>query len=273
VPLAGAGLALAALTMVRLEYGWVVVALLVLAALNWAARRRSVSARRLVAVAAVAFAGCLPWLAYTYHLTGKPLYWGTSAGLSLFWMSPTLPGETGQWHAPAKVARTPRLSAYAPLFRELEALHPVESDRRLRALALENVRARPLEYARNLAANASRLVFSIPMRPRLPAFGVGVYVLFNSLLLAGVARAAAVLWRARRDLPPEVGPIALFAVLAIAVHLPPSASTRMFLPVVPALLWLVTQSFALRPPDASRVRRRLGVSAQAFRSRRAAWTS
>jgi hypothetical protein len=29
------------------------------------------------------------------------VYWGTSSGLSLFWMSPTLPGETGQWHEPA----------------------------------------------------------------------------------------------------------------------------------------------------------------------------
>jgi hypothetical protein len=97
------GLSLAALTMVRLEYGWVALALLAAAALTWAVRRRSPHARRGLAVAAVAVAGCLPWLAYTQHLTGQPLYWGTSSGLSLYWISPTLRGRraSGTRRAPS----------------------------------------------------------------------------------------------------------------------------------------------------------------------------
>ncbi len=245
-PLAGAGLALTALTMVRLEYGWVAVALLGAALATWMLRRHSTVARRLLVVAAVAVAGCLPWLAYTQHLTGKPLYWGTSSGLSLFWMSPTLPGETGEWHEPALVEQDPATAAYGPLFRELATLHPVESDRRLRELAQANIRARPLDYARNLAANTARLLFSVPMRPGLSPLGIAVYVLFNTLVLAATAWAAVLLWRRRRALAPETAPIALFAALAIAVHLPPSASPRMLLPVVPALLWLVAQAWAGR---------------------------
>ena len=253
-PLAAAGLALAALTMVRLEYGWIAVALLGAALATWALRRHSTAARRLVLVAAVAVAACLPWLAYTQHLTGKPFYWGTSSGLSLFWMSPTLPGETGQWHEPALVEEDPAIAAYGPLFRELATLHPVASDRRLRDLAEANIRARPLDYARNLVANTTRLFFSFPMRPGLTALGIGVYVVFNTLLLAGVAWAAVVLWRRHRRgaLAPETVPIALFAALAIAVHLPPSASPRMLMPVVPALLWLVVQAWAgRRRPEVS----------------------
>ena len=273
LPLAAAGLSLSAVVMVRLEYGWVVLALLVIAVPAWVVRRRSATARRLAAIGLIALAGCAPWLAYTQHLTGRPLYWGTSAGLSLFWMSPTLPGETGQWHEPAKVATDPALAAYAPLFERLAALDPVRSDRRLRELALAHIRARPLAYARNLAANAARLVFSVPMRPRLPLFGIAVYVLFNSLLLCGVAWAAAVLWRRRGTLPPETAPIALFAVLAVAVHLPPSASTRMFLPVVPALLWLVAQAFAISRPDASWPTARFAARAQLADARRGARTS
>ncbi len=258
-----AGLSLAALAMVRMEYGWVAFALLAAAVAAWALRRRSAVARRLVAVAAVAVAGCLPWLAYTHHLTGKPLYWGTSSGLSLFWMSPTLPGETGQWREPRLVGRDPATATYAPLFRRLARLHPVESDRRLRELAVANIRERPAAYARNLAANTARLFFSVPMRPRLTVLGIGVYVCFNGLLLAAVGWAAAVLWRRRRLAPPETLPIALFAALGIAVHLPPSASPRMLLPLVPALLWLVVQAFAVaRRPEPSG--RRAGQSAPAL---------
>jgi len=253
--IAGAGLALTALTMVRLEYGWVSLVLLAAAAGAWTLRRHSTCARRLTAIAAIAVAGCVPWLAYTQHLTGKPLYWGTSSGLSLFWMSPTLPGETGQWHDPELLDRNPEVAAVRPLFRELGRMHPVESDRRLRELAFANIRDHPLLYARNLAANMSRLLFSVPMRPGITGLGIAVYAVFNGLLLVAVAWAAVVLWRRRRRLPPETAPIALFAALGIAVHLPPSAGPRMLLPLVPALLWLAALAWSARRRPAPSGRR------------------
>ena len=248
---AGAGLALAGLAMVRLEYGWVALALLA-TALAWAARGRTATARRLVAVAAVAVVACLPWLAFTYHLTGQPLYWGTSSGLSLFWMSPTLPGETGQWHEPRDVLRDPAFAALHPLFRRLETTDPVAADRLLRERAVANIRRNPGQYARNLVANVSRLCCSAPMRPSLGPLSIATYTLFNGVLLAGVAWAASVLWRRRRSLPPETVPVALFAAVGIAVHLPPSASPRMLLPVVPALVWLIAQAAALAAPQQRR---------------------
>jgi 4-amino-4-deoxy-L-arabinose transferase-like glycosyltransferase len=240
----GAGLALGALVMVRLEYGWVALALLAAGLVVLATRRRNATGRRAVAVAAVAVVACVPWLAYTYHLTGQPLYWGTSSGLSLFWMSPTVPGETGQWHEPSEVPADPALAAYAPLFRRLETVDPVRSDRILRDRAFTNIRARPELYARNLVANVGRLVFSAPMRPSLGPLSIATYGLFNVALLAGAAWGAAVLWRRRRSVPPATVPVALFAGLAILVHLPPSASPRMLLPIVPALLWLTAQAAA-----------------------------
>jgi len=251
---AGAGLALGALVMVRLEYGWVAFALLAAALLWWAPRRRSATASRCVAVAAVAVVACVPWLAYTQHLTGKPLYWGTSSGLSLFWMSPTVPGETGQWHEPSRVLTDPALAAYAPAFRRLETQHPVAADRWLRRRALANIRERPAEYARNLVANASRLVVSAPMRPSLGPVSIATYGLFNVALLAGAGWAAAVLWRRRRAVPEATGPVALFAALAILVHVPPSASPRMLLPIAPALLWLIAQAAGPAAPRRGRSR-------------------
>jgi hypothetical protein len=245
-PLVLAGLALAALAMVRLEYGWVALGLLAVAALTAVVRRHGRVARRSAVVAAVAVAACLPWLSFTYHQTGKVLYWGTASGLSLFWMSPTLPGETGQWHGPRAVMRDPALAAYRPLFRELRALDPVAADARLKALAIRHIRARPLAYARNLAANASRLAFSVPMRPGITPVGVALYVAFNTLLLGGAAWAAAVLWRRRAQAPPETAPIAAFAIVAVLVHLPPSAGPRMLLPIAPALVWLMAQAAVAR---------------------------
>ena len=251
VAIAGAGLALAGVAMVRMEYGWIAIALLLVSAV-WALRRRTPEARRLVAVAAVAVLGCVPWLAYTYHVTGEPLYWGSSSGLSLYWMSPTLPGETGQWHSPREVLINPALVPYRPFFRSLDELGPVRADRALRDRALENIRDRPLTYLRNVAANTSRLFFAMPFRPARPFGTVLASIVFNGLLLIGIAWAARILWRRRRSLPPEAGPIALFAVLAVGVHLPPSASPRMLLPVVPALVWLIATAAHARVRPAGR---------------------
>jgi 4-amino-4-deoxy-L-arabinose transferase-like glycosyltransferase len=242
--LVAAGLALAALAMVRLEYGIVALGLLALAPAWWAIRRRPPAAARLAAVAAVAVAACLPWLAYTQHLSGQALYWTSSAGLSLFWMSPTLPGETGQWHSPVRVYRDPALAAYRPLFRRLDRVHPLDSDLELRRRAIANVRARPGAYARNLAANVSRLLFSVPARSSRSAVQLGSLLIFNGALVLGLAWAARALLRRCRShaLPPETVPFALLAVLAVAVHVPPSASPRMLLPVVPLLMWFLAQA-------------------------------
>jgi hypothetical protein len=81
------------------------------------------------------------------------------------------------------------------------------------------------------------------MRPPLTPLGLAAYVLVNSLLLAGLAWSAVRQGRGR-PAPPEAAPIAVFAAVAIVVHLPPSASPRMLLPVIPALMWLVAQGVA-----------------------------
>jgi hypothetical protein len=234
--------------MVRLEYGWVILALLGAALAACVVHRRRPLGRRAVTVAAVAALACVPWLAYTEHSTGQPLYWGSSSGLSLFWMSPTLPGETGQWHSPVRVHHDPALAPYRPLFRRLDAVHPLESDRELRRRAIANIQARPLAYARNLAANTARLVVFVPTRPVQPPAELAMYAFGNGTLLAGVAWACPVLWRRRRSLPAEAVPFMAFAALAVVVHLPPSASPRMLIPVVPVLVWLVAQGAAAAAP-------------------------
>lgn len=245
--LLGAGVSLGALALTRAEYGWVLLAMTTIAAVRWALPGEgTVAARRLVACGLVALAVSSPWLASTHSVTGKVFYWGNSAGLSLFWMSPTARGETGEWHPRRHVMADPALRGQRRLSRHLATLPPLEADAELRRRAVANVRADPWRYGRNLAANVGRLFFLVPMRYGYPAWMVAGATVFNGLLLAAVAWAAVRLRRRPRTLPPEASAFALIAALGVLVHLPAPASPRMLLPVVPLLLWFAAHAHASR---------------------------
>ncbi len=249
-------MALGALTMVRLEYGWVLLGLLgasgaaVVVAL---ARRRPPRRRRTVgrcgAILAVGLSCCAPWLAYTHDVSGRFAYWGNSGGESLFWMSPTgVPGETGEFHGERTVFEQAALAPARPLFGRLGRLAPLQRDLALQRIARADIRARPAAWVRNVAANTARLWLLVPTRPAPPAGTAAMYVAFNTALLGALAWAAGVLIRSRRDetLPALTAPVAAFAVAGLGIHLIPSADPRMTLPLVPLLVWLVAMAATQR---------------------------
>lgn len=253
----GAGVALGALTMVRLEYGWVLLGLLgasgaavvVVALARRRPARRMRTVGRCAALLAVGLACCAPWLAYTHDVSGRFPYWGNSGGESLFWMSPTgVPGETGEFHGERTVFEQAALAPARPLFRRLERLAPLQRDLALQRIARANIRARPAAWVRNVAANTARLWFLVPTRPAPPAGTVALYGLFSTALLGALAWAAVVLIRRRGDGGPPAltAPVAAFALAGLGIHLIPSADPRMTLPLVPPLVWLVAVAAAQR---------------------------
>lgn len=251
-----AGLALAGLALTRLEFGWAIVVLLALAALWRIARPSPVSARTL-RICAVALLGCLPWLAYTWSLTGRPLYWGNAGGLSLYWMAPH-PRQIGAWHAMHSVFMQPSLAAYVPFFHRMDLLAPLQRDLDFQHAAVHAIAAHPAAYARNLLLNLGRGFALVPASATTAAPALTFQALCSVTLLA--AAAASALWwtmRGRRLLPPEAAPFAVFALLGVAIHLPVSAEPRMLLPLVPLPLWLVMQVAAARAAPA-----RAGPAAQ-----------
>lgn len=237
------GLAFAALAMTRLEYGWAIVALLVVAGVA-AVVRRGVGYGRLAAVCSVAALACVPWLVYTYHLTGHLFYWGNAGSLSLFWMSAPTPDQLGQWHSWRHTLSQPALAGYRPLFLRLTPLDPLHRDMALQHLAWLQATGHPAKFAVNLVANLARMWAGLPFSFQLaPAVLAGLWA-SNLALLAGVARAAGRAIRARtaRYAAIRVDPVtrafAAFAVVGVAVHLLPSAEPRMMLPLAPVLIWL-----------------------------------
>ncbi len=240
-----AGVAFAALALCRLEYGYVLLAALLLSCV-WLLLRRSARARHSTIAAALALVLCIPWLGYTYSLTSKPFYWGNSGGDSLYWMS--APGNLGDWHSGTEVFALPQLASARPLFTELARMKPVEQDERLQHVAFENMRHDPTHYLANVGRNVSRLLFNAPY-----SFGAAhapfsftrekngavIYAVPNALLLVLLGAALVLGIRTRDRLGPEILPVAVLIALGFAVHVPLAAYARFVIPLIPAAAWLV----------------------------------
>ncbi|TML97048.1 MAG: hypothetical protein E6G05_14355 [Actinobacteria bacterium] len=254
-----AGLALGALVMTRLEYGWVVSGCLIAGLVWWcgarfrhgAAAERTAMTRRWTAICAVGMLACVPWLAYTYVITHHFFYWGNSGGISLYWMSSPSPSQLGQWHAPHTVNTDPALAGYRPFFHYVSSLGPLQGDLKLQHVALAQAVAHPAKYLLNLLANVGRMFLGFPFSFKLSVAVVTGLALFNGALLAALMAAAVSLRRARRPLPPEALPYLLFFGLGLAVHLLPTAEPRMVVPLIPIPLWLIGQAFYRRSQASS----------------------
>jgi Dolichyl-phosphate-mannose-protein mannosyltransferase len=250
--LALAGLSLAGLAMTRLEYGWVILALLVLAG-PWALLSRRLDARRALSICGLAIAGCVPWLLYTYALTGHVLYWGNSGGLSLYWMAPH-DDQLGAWHGVHTVFSQAALAPFRPFFRHVETLAPLQRDLAFEHAAIAGIERNPAGYGLNLLANAARSCFAAPISSQVPAGAIAVEAAFTVPLLTGLVVCARSTWRGRAHLPREATPFCALGMLGVAAHLLPSSEPRLVLPLVPIALWLVLHTSAAALGPAPRLR-------------------
>jgi hypothetical protein len=230
-----AAAALAYLALSRVVFGWILLALVASWVAMWLARR-SAAARRMAAINALALVLCLPWLAYTYSVSHKVFYWGSSGGDSLYWMASPYTGQLGDWHANDEVFSNPVLAPNRPDFARTRTLDQVQGDDVLRHQATRWIRAHPTQYVRHVADNLSRIWFNFPYSFTAEHLGLLLYVVPDALLLACAAFSMFVLWRSRRDVPLSVQAFVLFFVLGLGVQSLLAAYQRMLIPLVPPLL-------------------------------------
>jgi 4-amino-4-deoxy-L-arabinose transferase-like glycosyltransferase len=235
--------ALAGLALTRVDYGWVNTIVLG-ALLVWWVLSRGKRARRLAAMYALGLALCIPWLAYTAAETGRPLQWGNSGSLSLYWMSSPYPGDLGDWQQANAVFTDPNLAAHRPVFERLRGLELPEQNAKLERQAVENVIDHPLQYGENVVANVSRMFFDTPYSYAQQRPGALFFALPNALLLGALVLVAVVAVRAGRSFPAAAAPFALFALASFGLHALVAAYPRMLLPIVPVIVWFAAIAIA-----------------------------
>jgi hypothetical protein len=240
-----ASVTLAWLAMTKVILGYVIVASLLIYGLLWGVTRRQVGGR-LCVIYAGALVLCLPYLSYTFSVTGKTFYWSSAGGSSLYWMSYPGPETLGEWKSSSAVAANPPLlerhrGAVESI--RLGKMSPIERDAALRKLAYANATHHPRKYLQNWLANWSRMFFNFPFKSEEQRLSTCFTVLPNLFVLSAAALSIFVTVRLWKQVPLEIHAILILEMLYLGASSLASAYPRMFYVTMPAVAVFVT--FAL----------------------------
>jgi len=257
-----AGLVLGYLTLTKIIFGYVLlfgfIACLVLLCFKKNRPYHLISVKVLL----IAFAVTMPYLCYTYHMTGKMFYWGNSGGMSLYWMSSPYNNEYGDW-------KLPELSnnQYPLLFKSPEGAtmlkknhakevkfilnhSAVEQDALFKQAAIRNIQNHPVKFIVNYYYNCSRMLFNFPY----------TYSYQDGAIVGNIIRGSLLLWSSLIGISVTllnwkkvIYPVK-FLLLLTGIYLglsgALSAYPRQLDVMVPVLLfWLGTIAFHLKRPS------------------------
>ena len=246
--LAFGGFVLGYLALTKPIFGYVIMVMMPAMAFLWLLNKRSLNYKKGVLILIFSLVTTLPYLIYTFNLTGKIFYWSSFGGNNLYWMSTPYEGEYGSWHPDFY---DPNIKQSVPGSEELIRKHHqiafdviakykgVEQDNRLKKLAIKNIEKYPLKFLKNCVSNAGRIIFNFPynyetQKPgtlrRLPINGtILIFALFCLI-------PTLINWK---NIPFPIKFLLFFALLYFCGSLLGSAENRMFVMGVSVLLlWI-----------------------------------
>jgi hypothetical protein len=250
--LAAGYLAGAAYTKPNIAY---VVVALALGAVLWGIARRQARDWRPAGIFLLAGLCFLPYLHYTYQLTGKRFFWGNQGGELLYWKTSAYPGEQGSWHQVAMVAElsddpaqlTPeeRLLAkrHRAFMREMVALPPLARDSALRTQAIRQLKAHPEAFVQHSMASLLRLFFNYPFSYQHQKLSTYFHLLPNIVLVVFCALAAWVWLHAYRHMPRSLAIALAWTLLYLGSITLLNGRVRHLIPALPMLFWAMAFAF------------------------------
>lgn len=228
------------LALTKVFFGYVILTGVLFFLVLYLYKRKDILKRTLLVYSLALFC-CLPYLFYTYSLTGKVFYWSNAGGNSLYWMTSTYDDELGDWHPPDRLREYPSLyERHKKLFSELEGLSSVERDDELKRRAFNNIAHNPAKFLKNWTANIGRLLFSYPYSYTPQKLSTYFYMAPNIFLVALSILLIYPAYIGRRLIPYEIFALLVFSLISFGGSSFLVAYPRHFTLLVPVFsLWII----------------------------------
>ena len=246
-----AALILGYLTLTKIIFGYVLIICLVIFLIFFLFKKNKSYYLKPVNILLIAFAVSTPYLAYTYHITGKAFYWGNSGGMSLYWMSTPYEHEYGDW-------KVPDLSnnQYPVLFKSAETdtilkknhskeiafilgHNEIEQDELFKQKAIGNIKNYPFKFIKNYYYNFSRMLFNFPYSYSYQDGAIVSNIIIGSLILWASLAGMIVTWLNWRRIIFPVKFVLLITGVYLLLSGALSAYPRQLDVIVPVLLFWI----------------------------------
>ncbi len=227
--------ALIALTKVFFGYVASAVLLLSLVLSKW-----SPTSRKTVPIYSIALLLCLPYLIYTYSITGKFFCWANWGGYTLYWNYTLGPDEVGGWNTYKDVSTRPELAHHRPFFDKLQGLDCVKRDELMKKKAIENILNNPRKALLNYICNWGRLFLNFPFSYKYQHPRTLLYMVPNTLVVGAILLSLYPLLKLRRFLPAAIIHACCVSVVYVAGHSLLLAGARYLCAIMPFIFIVLT---------------------------------
>ena len=208
---------------------------------------------------AIVLAGALivitPYVVYAYQVTGKFMYMGMHGGSILYYRSTPFENEFGNWFSEWHVLKNegPEMQKgvmvnseklrenHGAFISSIDTLSWMARDSVYKAKAIENMKAHPAKYAKNTAANVSRLFFHFPFSYRIQNMETLGYLIPNMFIIVLAVLGIYPAIQARRRLPGALVLLLIFSLIYLGGHSLLGGRGRFLIPVVP--IWIAFFSY------------------------------
>jgi hypothetical protein len=200
----------------------------------------------------------LPYLFYTYSLTQKIYYVGTSGGQNLYWQATSKKPLKGEWQHYGAIQNliaeannqgntnllleTKRQEGF---FASIQSLNPVEQDIKLKQFAVNEILSNPQNYIRNTFYTMSRMFFSWPVSEQYSKWKLLFYIpngIIQLLMLGGFFYLIYI-----KGLKGNIF-IVLLIAFYLCVHFALNGLARQYLIVTPVILIIGIQLWNQKNP-------------------------
>jgi hypothetical protein len=235
------------LALTKVIFGYVIIAVALFYIIVYIFNR-SKKIRFSLIVLSVGFLFCIPYLGYTYYLTGKAMYWGTGGGEILYWRSSPFSNEFGDWISSDVVLGKNKgnyfdtstiIRNHGDFIQSLEPYSPVQRDSLYKEKAIENIKQYPLKFIQNTEASALRLFFNYPYSYTPQKITSYFYILPNIFLTVFLFLSLFLAIRNPISIPFEIRFIGLTTLIFIGGLILLDGRTRHLLPIMPLLLFFI----------------------------------
>lgn len=236
------GLTFGYIILTKFIFGYVLILMFLATSILCIINKKSINYRKGILILTISFAVNVPYLIYTYNLTGKLFYWGSAGGDAIYWMSTPFEGEYGDWKSFVGSDWNKNNSFvinHQPDKDKLSINNQVKNDEILIQIAIKNIKSHPLKYLQNIGCNIGRLLFNYPFSYKNQSPRALLRIPHNAFLCVFLLISLIPTFLNWSKIPYSIRFMLFITLIYLGGSSLASANPRMFTVIVPILLiWI-----------------------------------